>query len=396
MSQRGARVLCVTLVGLAVGFGVAGGRIYAKAWLAQRLLHRAWAATQAGGGPVKPWPWADTWPVARLSIPDRRIDLIVLADASGRSMAFGPGVVAGSAPPGAAGTTVLSGHRDTQFRFLKDLVPGDRIHLETADGKRHDYAVTNTLVVDAQNVEILWDTVDSRLTLVTCFPFDAIMPGGPLRYVVQAERIPAEMGPQAARPADPGTNDFGAVRQTSGSSGPMEPGTARLRELHVAGVRQHLVAVTCDDIGRPDEDADTRAFVQETRGQHEGRPDVEDVGRRPRDLERLEPARRVADADTVAEAHLEHVARPRLADDLERRLLDLGDRHSGPQLPEPGAQAAHGDVIELARRPPRRGAGDHERLHGHAVVTLLHAPDLEVHQIARLEEPIGRRAVAVQ
>src|SRR5262245_38449468 len=172
MSRRGAQLLCLGLIALAVGFGAAGGRIYAKAWLAQRLLHRAWAATQAGGGAVKPWPSADTWPVARLSLPDRDIDLIVLADASGRSMAFGPGLVAGSAPPGGSGNTVLSGHRDTQFRFLKDLVPGSRIRLETADGMRHDYAVSETLVVDAQEVEILWDTDEARLTLVTCFPFD--------------------------------------------------------------------------------------------------------------------------------------------------------------------------------------------------------------------------------
>jgi sortase A len=205
MSRRGARVLFVALVALAVGFGAAAGRIYAKAWLAQRLLQRAWAETQAngaGGGPVKPWPWADTWPIARLSLPDRGVDLIVLADASGRSMAFGPGLVAGTAPPGLAGNTVLSGHRDTQFRFLKDLAPGDRVRLETADRTRHDYVVTGTLVVDAEDVEILGDSDTARLTLVTCYPFDALVPGGPLRYVVQAERVPPEpvrpivMGPR--------------------------------------------------------------------------------------------------------------------------------------------------------------------------------------------------------
>ena len=259
MSPRRARLLFVTLAGLAVGFGVAGGRIYVKAWLAQRLLHRAWAVTQAGRGPVKPWPWADTWPVARLSIPERGIDLIVLADASGRSMAFGPGVVAGSAPPGAPGTTVLSGHRDTQFGFLRDLAPGDRIRLETADGRRHDYAVTNTLVVDAHNVEILWDTADSRLTLVTCFPFDAIVPGGPLRYVVQAERVSTETGPQVARSRKSGAKGLGGVGLVLGSSGHGGPGAA---ELHAAGARQHLVALACDDMAGADEDAGALAFVQ--------------------------------------------------------------------------------------------------------------------------------------
>ncbi len=198
MRQFRARLLFVGLVLLAVGFGTAASRIYLKAWLAQRLLHRAWAATQAEGGPVKPWPSADTWPIARLSMPGRDIDLIVLADASGRSMAFGPGLVAGTAPPGVAGNTVLSGHRDTQFRFLRSLEPGDHLRLEDARGAWHDYAVTDTLIVDAQAVEILWETDDARLTLVTCYPFDALVPGGPLRYVVRAAALPVARAPSPA------------------------------------------------------------------------------------------------------------------------------------------------------------------------------------------------------
>jgi sortase A len=221
MSRRQARLLFLGLVLLAVGFGAAASWIYVKAWLAQRLLHRAWAATQAEGVPVKPWPWADTWPIARLSMPSRGIDLIVLADASGRSMAFGPGLVAGTGPPGAAGNTVLSGHRDTQFRFLRSLEPGDRLRLEDARGAWHDYEVTDTLIVDAQAVEILWETGEARLTLVTCYPFDALVPGGPLRYVVRAAALPAE---HAASPANavrrkrPDPGDGSAAGPASGRS----------------------------------------------------------------------------------------------------------------------------------------------------------------------------------
>jgi len=210
MSRRGARLLFLGLVLLAVGFGAAASRIYVKAWVAQRLLHRAWAATQAAGTPVKPWPWADTWPIARLSMPARGIDLIVLADASGRSMAFGPGLVAGTAPPGTPGNTVLSGHRDTQFRFLRSLAPGDRLRLEDARGAWHDYAVSDALVVDAHAVEILWDTDDSLLTLVTCYPFDALVPGGPLRYVVRATALSAGRAASAGRGAQPDPGDRSA------------------------------------------------------------------------------------------------------------------------------------------------------------------------------------------
>ena len=60
----------LALLLLALGLWQLGGAalIHGKAWLAQRLLDRAWAATLAGGHEVKPWPWADTWPVARLQV----------------------------------------------------------------------------------------------------------------------------------------------------------------------------------------------------------------------------------------------------------------------------------------------------------------------------------------
>jgi sortase A len=187
---RRARLAVVAfLLVVAAACLAAGGRIYVKAWLAQRLLLRAWAETQGGAAAVKPWPWADTWPVARLSAPRQQVDLIVLADASGRSLAFGPGHVAGTAPPGETGNTVLSGHRDTQFRFLEDLALGDEIRLETRDGTLHVYAVTGTFVVDAGDPGVIEETGTPRLTLVTCYPFDALVPGGPLRYVVEAEPV---------------------------------------------------------------------------------------------------------------------------------------------------------------------------------------------------------------
>ena len=181
MSPRGARLVLIGLLVLSAACFAASGRIYVKAWLAQRLLLRAWAETRAGAGPVTPWPWADTWPVALLSAPQHGIELIVLADASGRSLAFGPGHLAGTALPGAAGNTVLSGHRDTQFRFLKDLALGDEIRLETADGVTQVYGVTGTFVVHASDPDVGQETGAPRLTLVTCYPFDAVVRGGPLR-----------------------------------------------------------------------------------------------------------------------------------------------------------------------------------------------------------------------
>lgn len=163
-----------------------GSWIYAKAGLAQHLLQRAWSRTLAGETGVKPWPWADTWPVARLVIPSQHIDQIVLEGAYGRTLAFGPGHVESAQPIGSSHTIILTGHRDTHFRFLKRLQQNDEIELETPTGTRRRYRVEETRIADSRSDFIPTEQDRARLVLVTCYPFDAIAPGGPLRYVVTA------------------------------------------------------------------------------------------------------------------------------------------------------------------------------------------------------------------
>lgn len=205
MSAERARprrfLLGVALV-LLVAAAWSGGRalwIEAKARLAQVLVRRAWSQVLAGGGEVRPWPWADTFPIARLSVPVHGVDLFVLAGASGRTLAFGPGHVTGTALPGEPGNSVISGHRDTHFAFLRQLVPGDRIMVERRDGRRRSYTVTGAHVVDRGRGEVMAETWDTRLTLVTCYPFHAIRPGGPQRYVVTALEDDARRSRDAER-----------------------------------------------------------------------------------------------------------------------------------------------------------------------------------------------------
>lgn len=160
--------------------------IHAKARLAQHLIHAAWEETLAEGKPAKPWPWADTWPVARLRVPRLAVELYVLAGASGRTLAFGPGHLYGTAAPGEAGNSVIAAHRDTHFAFLRDLQADDEVIVETPTRRVTRYAVSDARVVDEYDREVLQPDVAPRLTLVTCYPFDAIVPNGPLRYVVSA------------------------------------------------------------------------------------------------------------------------------------------------------------------------------------------------------------------
>lgn len=172
----------------AVGLWQLGGAgyIHAKAALAQALLDRSWGESLAGGSEPRPWPWADTHPVARLTVPDLGIDEIVLAGANGRSLAFGPAHLAGTAAPGTAGHSILTGHRDTHFTFLRDLRPGQEIQVQRPDGGWQSYRVVETAVIDAGSARLGGGAGGSSLTLVTCYPFDAVEPGGPLRYLVHA------------------------------------------------------------------------------------------------------------------------------------------------------------------------------------------------------------------
>lgn len=175
------------------------GWIHAKAALAQQLLEHAWLRSQADGDTHRPWPWADTRPIARLRAPRLRQDQIVLAGDSGRTLAFGPGWAEASALPNARGMTVISGHRDTHFAWLRDVVAGDTLQLESRVDDA-EYVVLGTRVVDSRRERIdVSDGSDGTLVLVTCWPFDAVVAGGPMRYVITARRADPANGTVRAK-----------------------------------------------------------------------------------------------------------------------------------------------------------------------------------------------------
>jgi sortase A len=165
-----------------------GAYIPAKAWLAQEMMQRAWQRAESGDREAVPWPWADTWPVARLSAPGAA-DLIVLEGGSGRTLAFGPGHLSVSVLPGQQGNSIIAGHRDTHFRFLERVREGQSIRVDLPDGRGHLFRVVGIDVVDSRRGSILLDSEAPMLSLVTCYPFDAQQAGGPMRYVVTAEMV---------------------------------------------------------------------------------------------------------------------------------------------------------------------------------------------------------------
>ncbi|MEA3108079.1 MAG: sortase [Gammaproteobacteria bacterium] len=165
--------------------------IHAKASLAQTLIGAAWRREQAGSRSTQPWPWADTRPSAQLTFGEGESahKFMVLEGSSGRNLAFGPTHDPASVPPGETGNSVIEGHRDTHFALLRDVKVGDTLHVETLANRNVGFLVTNISVVDSRRTRISLHADGPRLTLVTCYPFDAVVPGGPLRLIVTADRI---------------------------------------------------------------------------------------------------------------------------------------------------------------------------------------------------------------
>ena len=187
--------IAVAMLGIGAWQLVQGAYIPGKAWLAQELMLRAWQRAAVGVEKPAPWPWADTWPVARLRTQDGATDLIVLAGGSGRTLAFGPGHLSASALPGTRGNSVIAGHRDTHFRFLESISNGDVLIVETPDAGKHRYEVVAREIVDSRNTQISLDTDKTVLTLITCYPFATQEVGGPLRYVITANSQLPEISP---------------------------------------------------------------------------------------------------------------------------------------------------------------------------------------------------------
>lgn len=163
--------------------------IHAKAWLAQVLLEQAWDKIQQGETQVKPWPWADTWPVARLQVPSLNIDLFILAGDSARNLAFGPGHNFASAQPGEVGNSMISAHRDTHFSFLKQLKENDTIVIESSNHQRKVFHVNSSRIVHKDKASFAFDDTNAHIHLVTCYPFNSIHSGGSQRYIISATAL---------------------------------------------------------------------------------------------------------------------------------------------------------------------------------------------------------------
>ncbi|OQW94191.1 MAG: hypothetical protein BWK79_07125 [Beggiatoa sp. IS2] len=179
-------------VGIALAIGVwqfsQTGAVYAPGWLTEGLLRTAWVRTQTSGRRVRPWPWANTWPLARLTASQLNFEQIVLAQANEEISPFALGHLDSSVLPGEIGNSILRVHRNTYFDFLRLLKDGDALILESLRSGRWYYQVSGIFIVDKTNIRLLESSLNRRLTLVSCYPCTDPHQDS-LRYVVVAEEV---------------------------------------------------------------------------------------------------------------------------------------------------------------------------------------------------------------
>ncbi len=148
------------------------------------------------------------YPPAELIVPAINLDAPVLpagweiTEQNGQSISVWdvPDSAAGwhqnSALPGHGSNVVLSGHHNMGaevFRDLVDLKVGDEVVLQ-ADAYRYYYQITDRFIVpelnapaeqQQQNAQWILPTVDERITLVTCWPYQ----GNSHRLIVVAKPV---------------------------------------------------------------------------------------------------------------------------------------------------------------------------------------------------------------
>lgn len=161
--------------------------------LGSSLLERSWRGDRIPAG------WTENAEATRkVARPGRRIGHLeierlgvraaVVEGVDAKSLLTGVGHVPNTAFPGEPENVSLAGHRDTHFKPLRKIRPGDRIEIDTPDGM-YVYVVDTAFVVQPDRGDLMEPTGRATLTLITCYPFSWIGTA-PERFVVRAHGLP--------------------------------------------------------------------------------------------------------------------------------------------------------------------------------------------------------------
>jgi sortase A len=147
-------------------------------WRQQAASAAPTAESRVAGDPV----------LTRLLIPKISLDAIVAEGTSHEQLLKGPGHVEQTALPGERGNSVIAGHRDTFFRHIFELNPGDKIVVQR-NGRSFRYEVTGKKIVKPEDTSVISPSTEAELTLLTCYPAHYVGPA-PERLAVVARLKP--------------------------------------------------------------------------------------------------------------------------------------------------------------------------------------------------------------
>ncbi len=134
----------------------------------------------------RPQPTRET--ALELNIPKLNIETTIVQGTDWEALKLGVGQFQnGVNPNDAEGNLVLSGHNDIYgeyFRYLDQLEPGDEFYVRT-ETQIHTYRVTESQIVEPNEVWVMQPRVGAVATLISCYPYQV----NDKRYIVFAERI---------------------------------------------------------------------------------------------------------------------------------------------------------------------------------------------------------------
>jgi sortase A len=143
----------------------------------------------------EPHPAIEGNAIGEVKIARLGLSVVFVQGDSPRILGRAVGHISKTALPGERGNVVLTAHRDSFFRPLRNIRQGDAITIETLGGE-YKYQVDWTDVVSHSDVRVLEPSSENTLTLVTCFPFYYVGPA-PKRFIVRAHQIVQLQAPPA-------------------------------------------------------------------------------------------------------------------------------------------------------------------------------------------------------
>lgn len=164
--------------------------IFGLAFIMLGGVHKIYALTQptfSGEVPVK--VDLNSYPPVTISIPSESINLSIestfIKNGTWGISKNGVSHLATSSNPGVEGNIIMYAHNTLdRLGRLQGIEKGDKIFLESADGKKFTYVVTNILVVDANNIKKLNESEGEMITIYTCTGFADLQ-----RLLVKAKRL---------------------------------------------------------------------------------------------------------------------------------------------------------------------------------------------------------------